>query len=673
MADGETMQAVRGQVDDLALMLVLGEDSSIVSSASLARFAAALENIGAAAERERCTCTAGIAATLKKTIEAGGESAALEDSLRKGISELQRAAESEAGAGPKAAAEPPAVLAQDPELVSDFIVEAREHLESVETQALVLEQDPSNAEAINAVFRGFHTIKGLAGFLELAVIQEVSHEVETVLDQARNGELAISPAVIDVVLQSADYLGQSIYAVEAQLRGTQAPDVPARAALLARIKEILNQTELETQPPLPAAQAGPGRPSMGRKPKPDENDAAPAAEARSGKRQESATSLRVDASKLDYLMDMVGEMVIAQSLLHNEFSSNVTRNPRVQRNLTQLARTTSEVQRTAMSMRMVPIGNLFQRMARLVRDLSRKTGKMVSLQTTGDDTELDKTVAEELADPLMHMVRNALDHGIEDPEERRAAGKNATATVSLCAYHQSGYIVVEVGDDGRGLDRRKILSKALQRGLVKEGVEFTDNEVFNLIFEAGFSTASQVTDVSGRGVGMDVVRKHIQKLRGRVDIQSSCGQGTRFLLKLPLTLAMIEGLVVGVGAYRYVVPIFAVREMFRPAREQIFTVENRDEMILVRGRLLPLVRLHRRFAVQPKVEDPAEALVIVTEIEGRLFCLMVDELAGKQEVVIKGLGETLKNIVGVAGAAILGDGRVGLILDMAGVFGGKAA
>jgi two-component system chemotaxis sensor kinase CheA len=667
MANGETMQAVRDQVDDLALMLVLCDDSPIASSASLARFAAALANIGTAAERERRTDAAEIAATLKKTIEAGGEPEELEDCLRKGIGELQRAVQSEA-AGPKAA---PAVLAQDSELVGDFIVEAREHLDSVETQALVLEQDPSNAEAINAVFRGFHTIKGLAGFLELAVIQEVAHEVETVLDQVRNGELAISPAVIDVVLQSADYLGQSVHAVEAQLRGTKAPDVAAHSTLLIRIKGILNQTQ--TLPAPSVAQAEPVRAQVARDLKPEEKDPASVAEVQSGKRHESAASLRVDASKLDYLMDMVGEMVIAQSLLHNEFSSNATQNPRVQRNLTQLARTTGEVQRTAMSIRMVPIGNLFQRMARLVRDLSRKTGKMVSLETTGDETELDKTVAEELADPLMHMVRNALDHGIEDPEERRAAGKNPTATVSLCAYHQSGYIVVEVGDDGRGLDRGKILSKAVQRGLVKEGAELTDNEVFNLIFEAGFSTASQVTDVSGRGVGMDVVRKHIQKLRGRVDIQSSCGRGTRFLLKLPLTLAMIDGLVVGVGACRYVVPIFAVREMFRPVREQIFTLENRDEMILVRGSLLPLVRLHRRFAVQSKVEDPAEALVIVTEIEGRQFCLMVDELAGKQEVVIKGLGETLKNIVGVAGAAILGDGRVGLILDMAGVFGGKAA
>jgi two-component system chemotaxis sensor kinase CheA len=683
MATGETMQAMRDQVEELALMLVLGDESSILSSASLARFAAALEDIGVAAERSRCPSTAGIAATLREAIETGRGSAELEETLRKGIGELQRSAESDVHAESNQA---PVAPAQDPELVSDFVVEAREHLEAVETQSLVLEQDPGNSEAINAVFRGFHTIKGLAGFLELTVIQEVAHEVETVLDQARNGQLAISPNVIDVVLQSADYLGQSISAVEASLRGTPAPCLPAHGALIVRIKGILSQDEEPLAPKLAlssgellAATATTPQTAMPAKveaaaaldPKPPE-ESAPVGEPKAGKRQES-TSLRVDASKLDYLMDMVGEMVIAQSLLHNETALKTAQNPRLQRNLVQLARTTSEVQRTAMSMRMVPIGNLFQRMARLVRDLSRKTGKQVNLETTGEDTELDKTIAEELADPLMHMVRNALDHGIEDSETRRAAGKNATASVFLGAYHQSGYIVVEVGDDGRGLDRQKILAKAVQRGLVKENAELTDAEVHNLIFEPGFSTAAQVTDVSGRGVGMDVVRKHIQKLRGRIDIHSTCGQGTRFLLKLPLTLAMIDGLVVGVGAYRYVVPIFAVREMFRPARDQIFTVENRDEMILVRGRLLPLVRLYRRFGVKPKVEDPAEALVIVTEAEGRQFCLMVDELVGKQEVVIKGLGETLKNIVGVAGGAILGDGRVGLILDMGGVFGGKAA
>jgi len=272
----------------------------------------------------------------------------------------------------------------------------------------------------------------------------------------------------------------------------------------------------------------------------------------------------------------------------------------------------------------------------------------------------------------MHMVRNSLDHGIEDPAARVAAGKSPNGRVRLAAYHQSGQIVIEISDDGRGLDREKILRKAQVRGLLEDGAHMSDSEVYNLIFEPGFSTAEQVTDVSGRGVGMDVVRRHIQKLRGRIDIESTPGRGARFLLKLPLTLAIIEGLVIGVGPQRYIVPIFAVKEMFRPAEGQVYTIENQDETVQVRGRMLPIIRLHRRFNVQPRTEDPCEALLIVSESEGKQFCLMVDELIGKQEVVIKSLGEMLKNTDGVAGGAILGDGRVGLILDMPGIFKGRA-
>ncbi len=275
---------------------------------------------------------------------------------------------------------------------------------------------------------------------------------------------------------------------------------------------------------------------------------------------------------------------------------------------------------------------------------------------------------EELADPLMHMVRNAADHGLEPPEERRAAGKDPTGRIRLRASHQAGHIVIEVGDDGRGLIREKLLAKARRTDLVEDGAGLSDSEVFNLIFHPGFSTAAEVTDVSGRGVGMDVVKKQIQKLRGRVDIESTPGRGTSFFMRLPLTLAMIDGLVVGVGGERYVLPIFSVREMLRATEEMVFTVENRQEMAMVRNNLLPVVRLYKRFGLVPRSELATESLLIVAEAAGKSFCLMVDELIGKQEVVIKSLGESLKDIPGVAGGAILGDGRVGLILDLEGVF-----
>jgi two-component system chemotaxis sensor kinase CheA len=307
----------------------------------------------------------------------------------------------------------------------------------------------------------------------------------------------------------------------------------------------------------------------------------------------------------------------------------------------------------------------------LVRDLSRKASKQVELELFGEETELDRNIVEDLADPLMHMVRNSVDHGIETPDERTRNGKPATARVTLRAGHQAGQIVIQVSDDGRGLNQAKILRKAVEKGLVSAGTQLTEAEIFNLIFHPGFSTAEKITDVSGRGVGMDVVRKHVQKLRGRIDVLSRLGEGTTFLLKLPLTLAIIDGLVVGVGEQRYIVPIFAVREMLKPPEDSISTLQGRQEMALVRGSLLPLVRLHQRFGVKPRFENPWDSLLIVSESGGRQFCLMVDELIGKQEVVIKSLGETMANIAGVAGGAILGDGRVGLILDLEGLFGAR--
>ena len=379
-------------------------------------------------------------------------------------------------------------------------------------------------------------------------------------------------------------------------------------------------------------------------------------------------AVKVDTAKLDALVDMAGEMVIAQSLVRHHPELAALRSPAVLRSLAQLARTTGDLQKTAMSMRMVPVGGLFQRMSRLVRDLARKTNKQAEMDAIGGDTELDRNVVEELADPLMHMVRNAADHGLEPAEERRAAGKDPTGRIRLRASHQAGHIVIEIADDGRGLIRENILAKARRTGLVEDGDKLSDSEVFNFIFQPGFSTAAKITDVSGRGVGMDVVKKQIQKLRGRVDIESVPGKGTSFFLRLPLTLAMIDGLVVGVGEERYIVPIFSVREMLRPTAEMVFTVENRQEMALVRDTLLPVVRLYKRFGVEPRSEQATESLLIVAEAAGKSFCLMVDELICKQEVVIKSLGESLRDIPGVAGGAILGDGRVGLILDLEGIF-----
>jgi len=317
---------------------------------------------------------------------------------------------------------------------------------------------------------------------------------------------------------------------------------------------------------------------------------------------------------------------------------------------------------------MMPIGPLFQKNAKMVRDLSRRNGKQVSLELFGETTELDKSIAEELSDPLLHMIRNALDHGIETPAERALTDKPAVASLRISAEHQAGQIVISISDDGRGLDPVKIRAKAIHNKLIDENEQLTEAEIFHLIFAPGFSTAEKITDISGRGVGMDVVRQHVESLRGRIEIRSQLGQGTTFLIHLPLTLAIIEGLVIIVGEHRYIIPLYSVREMLRPTEDMLFTVQGADEIILMRGSLLPLIRLHRRFDIAPRTENICEGLLVVCEFAGKRYCLFVDDLLGRQEVVIKSLDEAFRNVRGLVGSAILGDGRIGLILDVAGIF-----
>jgi len=615
------------------------------------------------------------------------------DQLRKLLSEGGSQSLPAASTGsPVANSSSSSALNQDPELVGDFILEAREHLQTVETGLLVLEKEPANPDTLNAVFRSFHTIKGLAGFLEFANIQALAHEVETILDLARTGQLVMTPNLIDLTLESSDYVGKEINRIEAQLHAKDPGPVLDPGLLLVRVRTVIggdhsgdhsgNEATPDLEPqelkPVQAevfgAKIAPSSSNTAQPantPKTTHPKAVPAEQMDAKTKRGMATdthAIRVDTAKLDYLLDMVGEMVIAESMVRLDPELSGTKNTRLQRNLNQLRRVTEEVQKVAMATRLIPVGTLFQRVNRLVRDTSRKAGKMAEVELIGEDTQLDKTIIEELTDPIMHMVRNSIDHGIETPADRVQAGKPQSGRVQLKAYRQADHIQIEIVDDGRGLHKEKILAKARERGLINESVHLTDSEIFQLIFEPGFSTAEKVTDISGRGVGMDVVKKQIQKLRGKIDIHSTPGLGTTFYLKLPLTLAIVEGLVVGVGRERYILPIFSVQEMFRPVEGQVSTVQSRGEMVMVRNQLLPLIRLHRSLGVKPKTEDTAQSLLIVAETEGKRFVLMVDEFVGKQEVVIKSLGASLKNTTGIAGGAILGDGRVGLILDLEAIY-----
>jgi two-component system chemotaxis sensor kinase CheA len=576
-------------------------------------------------------------------------------------------------------------LAADESLIREFITESTEHLCSIESQLLVLENDTDPAETLNGIFRAFHTVKGLSGFLEFVELQSLAHEVETLLDLARNLQITVTPSVVDSILESTDVARYELDCIAQRLSGKSPQPTRVTAALLDRIRQAAgSQSKVEARAPehvpldLPLSEVSPvddgslgmALPSAVVEAPVHEQPGMPQAAVQE-RRTADSTSVRIDTGKLDQLMDMVGEMVIAQTLIQHSPLLDSSKDPMLQRNLTQLARITADVQGIATSMRMIPIGMQFQKTARLVRDLARRAGKQITFESSGEETELDKTIAEQLSDPLLHMVRNSVDHGIEPPEERTALGKDPTARIRISAYHHSGQIVVEVSDDGRGLNRQKILAKARQNGLIQDGSELTDCEVFQLIFEPGFSTAEKVTDTSGRGVGMDVVRKHVQKLRGRIDIESTAGAGTTFHIRLPLTLAIIDGLVLTVGDHRYIAPIFAIREVFRPTQNMLSTVHGKGEMVMVRGGLLPVIRLHRNFGIEPGIMNLTEGALIVTESEGRSFCLFVDELIGKQEVVIKSLGRRFKDIAGIAGCAILGDGRVGLILDIDGIYKGR--
>ena len=386
------------------------------------------------------------------------------------------------------------------------------------------------------------------------------------------------------------------------------------------------------------------------------------------KKSESA-SIRVDTEKIDKLINLVGELVITQSMI-TDLGEKFTMSqlPVLQERIIQLERNTRELQERVMSVRMVPIGaTAFNRFPRLIRDLASKSGKKIQLVMSGEDTELDKTLIEAIGDPLTHLVRNSADHGLEGPEERMAAGKSELGTIRLNAYHDGGSICISVEDDGRGLNRKKILKKAVEKGLISEGEQMGDDEVWQLIFRPGFSTADKITDVSGRGVGMDVVKRNIEALGGSAMIQSTEGQGSKLTLKLPLTLAIIDGMTVRVAKENYIIPLISVTESIRPKPEDLQTVVGKGEVVNLRGEWVPMVRLYDVFGVEPEYRNPAEALLVIVEAEGKRVALFVDELTGQQQVVIKSLEHNYKKIEGISGATILGDGQVALILDITGL------
>lgn len=630
---------------------------------------------------------------------------------------------------------PAEVLAD--EVVPDFISEAREHIESSEAALLELEHEPENGELINAIFRAFHTIKGVAGYLNLEPMVELAHTAETLMDQLRKGEAKCDKVHLDLIFSSCDVMSALVGALEgregpsvsahrrlvealkAEISGSSQPEVEqpesvdvgivcgekptnkrrlleiliSEGMITEKMSEVLIErqrnmktakligqiaidTGLVTQANIDAALEIQARESAGQ-PAPRETQSAeqlsPQAVPQAAlvpRKPRVASTIKVNTGRLDSLVDLVGELVIAQQMVYQDPALETLGSERLARNLSQVAKITRDMHEAAMSLRMVTLRPTFQKMARLVRDVSAKAGKEVELVLAGEDTELDRNVVEEISDPMVHLIRNAIDHGLETPDVRKAKGKPPCGRVELRASHQGGAIVIEIVDDGAGLSRDQILAKAIEKGVLPNDQapnEMSDSQVWDLIFQPGFSTAAVVSDISGRGVGMDVVRRNIEKMRGKVEITSKFGQGSVFSLRLPLTLAIIDGMIVRVGSQRYVLPTLSIEQSFRPQADQLHGVMNEAEMVEVRDMLLPIHRLREIFDQADGVTDAMEGILILLEDNGARCCLMVDEILGQQQVVIKSLGQAGSVLRGISGGAILGDGRIALIVDVDGV------
>ena len=564
----------------------------------------------------------------------------------------------------------------DLSLLGDFIAESRESMAGAEAALLELEANPEDIEAINTVFRAFHTVKGTAAFMGLDRLAEFAHHAESLLSRVRDRELAYTQPVANLSLRSNDVLGEFLEAVEKSVHTREPIALPSEFADL--MHELLNVDavlagELTPAAPIaaipdapvklvasaaPRAQSTPGAPVLVRA-------SAESPASRGAVKGEGDLSVRVRTDRLDRLIDMVGELVIAQSMIAADPAVINSGQHDLVKKVSHAGKIMRELQDLSMSMRMVPLKSTFQKLTRLVRDVALKAGKVVELVTDGEETELDRNMVDAIADPLVHMVRNAVDHGVEGPADRERAGKPRAGRVKLAAFQQGGSVIVELRDDGRGLNRDRILAKAIEKGLVSPNQSLTDSEINALIFAPGFSTAETVTDISGRGVGMDVVRRNIESIRGRIDIQSVLGQGTTFQIRLPLTLAVTDGMLVRVGDERYIVPLTSISLSFRPEPDMLSTIPPNGEVVMLRGEVLPVVRLHQMFGIPDAVQNPSEAILMIVGDGEHRVALLVDQLLGQQQVVAKALGDGVGEIPGISGGAILSDGRVGLIIDVA--------
>ncbi|EAI4325827.1 hybrid sensor histidine kinase/response regulator [Campylobacter upsaliensis] len=605
------------------------------------------------------------------------------------------------------------------EILEDFLVEAFELVEQIDHDLVELESNPEDLELLNRIFRVAHTVKGSSSFLNFDVLTKLTHHMEDVLNKARHGELKITPDIMDVVLESIDRMktllnsirdngndsaiGMDIGPICARLTAISEGDVSAVASVSEEPKVELKE---EVVPATPEPSAEPdvdvnqlsdseveaeierllkvrkaedqARRAQKKKsaapttPKPaTETGGEKKVPASGGGGGGMDQTIRVEVKRLDHLMNLIGELVLGKNRLLKIYDDVEERYEgekfleELNQVVSQLSIITTDVQLAVMKTRMQPIAKVFNKFPRVVRDLSRELGKQIELEITGEETELDKSIVEEIGDPIMHMIRNSCDHGVEDPATRKANGKPERGVVQLKAYNEGNHIVVEITDDGKGLDAAGLKMKALEKNLIteKEAEQMTDKEAFALIFKPGFSTAAKVTNVSGRGVGMDVVKTNIEKLNGVIEIDSELGKGSTFKLKIPLTLAIIQSLLVGTQEEFYAIPLASVLETVRVPIDNIYTIEGKN-VLRLREEVLSLVRLSDVFGVKQVLESGDQTYVVIIGVAESKLGIIVDTLVGQEEIVIKSMGDYLQNIQGIAGATIRGDGRVTLIIDV---------
>ncbi len=548
------------------------------------------------------------------------------------------------------------------EIVESFIVETKELLEKLDNDLVELEKRPDDLELLNAIFRYVHTIKGTSSFIGFEQMSELTHKFEDILNKLRKGELKINPDIMDTMLEAFDLMKVLLSKLEV---GDLSPiDI---SDVLKKFEKINNNEFVEVEVESNEEFVSDLNANVGEE------------QSISQKTQMKVVdrTIRIEVERLDELMNLVGELVLGRNRLSQIISEVLGKfeGEQIAREIidavSQVDHLTSELQTVVMRARMLPIAKVFNKFPRMVRDLAREMNKEVELLIYGEETEVDKSVIEHIYDPLVHLIRNAIDHGIEPPEERIRLGKPEKGKIILKAEHEGNYIVITVEDDGRGIDPEKIRRKVIEKKLVteQEANSISDKDILNFIFLPGFSTASKVTNVSGRGVGLDVVKANITKLNGMIDLQSTPGQGTKFILKLPLTLAIIQGLLVEVRGEIFIIPLSSVLEVVRVPRTQVHSIKGK-EIIRLRDSVLPIVHLGKIFNLNHSVngEEKENLYIVVLGLAEKKLGVVVDGLLGQKEVVIKSLGSYLSSVKGIAGATILGDGTVRMIIDVAQIF-----